>query len=94
MEMLKTMPVTEVKVDRRFVHGASRDPKATAVLGSLLELASGLSLSAVAEGVETQEDLVLLEALECPFAQGYVIAKPMSGDDLLAWAQQSGPPEG
>ena len=28
------------------------------------------------------------------FAQGYVIAKPMSGDDLLAWAQQSGPPEG
>jgi hypothetical protein len=62
MEMLKTMPVTEVKVDRRFVHGASRDPKATAVLGSLLELASGLSLSVVAEGVETQEDLVLLDA--------------------------------
>lgn len=94
MEMLKTMPVTEVKVDRRFVHGASRDPKATAVLGSLLELASGLALSAVAEGVETQEDLVLLEALECPYAQGYVIAKPMSGDDLLVWAQQRGPTEG
>ncbi len=94
MEMLKTMPVTEVKIDRRFVHGASRDPKATAVLGSLLELASGLSLSAVAEGVETNEDLVLLEALECPFAQGYVIAKPMSGDDLLTWAQLRGPAEG
>lgn len=94
MEMLKTMPVTEVKIDRRFVHGASRDPKATAVLGSLLELASGLSLSAVAEGVETNEDLVLLEALECPFAQGFVIAKPMSGDDLLTWAQLRGPAEG
>jgi EAL domain-containing protein (putative c-di-GMP-specific phosphodiesterase class I)/DNA-binding NarL/FixJ family response regulator len=94
MEMLKTMPVTEVKIDRRFVHGASRDPKATAVLGSLLELASGLSLSAVAEGVETTEDLVLLEALECPYAQGYVIAKPMSGDDLLTWAQLHGPAEG
>ncbi|MBK7908579.1 MAG: EAL domain-containing response regulator [Gemmatimonadetes bacterium] len=94
MEMLKTMPVTEVKVDRRFVHGASKDPKATAVLGSLLELASGLSLEAVAEGVETQEDLVLLEALECPYAQGYVIAKPMSGDDLLIWAQLRGPAEG
>jgi len=64
------------------------------VLGSLLELASGLSLSAVAEGVETNEDLVLLEALECPFAQGYVIAKPMSGDDLLTWAQLRGPAEG
>jgi len=90
MEMLKTMPVTEVKVDRRFVHGASRDPKATAVLASLLELASGLSLSAVAEGVETEEDLVLLEALQCPFAQGYVIAKPMPSDDLLRWAQSNG----
>ena len=87
MEMLKSMPVTEVKVDRRFVHGASRDPKATAVLASLLELASGLSLTAVAEGVETEEDLVLLEALQCPYAQGYVIAKPMPGDDLLAWAR-------
>ncbi|MBX7120384.1 MAG: EAL domain-containing response regulator [Gemmatimonadaceae bacterium] len=88
MEMLKTMPVTEVKVDRRFVHGASRDPKATAVLASLLELASGLSLAAVAEGVEDQEDYTLLEALECPYAQGYAIAKPMSGDDLFLWAQQ------
>lgn len=88
MEMLKTMPVTEVKVDRRFVHGAANDPKATAVLASLLELASGLSLSAVAEGVETLEDLALLDALECPYAQGYVIAKPMSGDDLLGWVQQ------
>lgn len=94
MEMLKTMPVTEVKVDRRFVHGASRDPKATAVLASLLELASGLSLSAVAEGVETEEDLVLLEALECPYAQGYVIAKPMPPDELLAWAQARGGVEG
>ncbi len=88
MEMLKSMPVTEVKIDRRFVHGASRDPKATAVLGSLLELASSLSLAAVAEGVETPEDLLLLDALECPYAQGYVIARPMAGDDLLAWAQQ------
>ena len=94
MEMLKTMPVTEVKVDRRFVHGASKDPKATAVLASLLELASGLSLSAVAEGVETEEDLVLLEALECPFAQGYVIAKPMPGDELLLWAQQRSTTDG
>lgn len=94
MEMLKTMPVTEVKVDRRFVHGAAHDPKATAVLGSLLELASGLSLAAVAEGVETLEDLALLEALDCPYAQGYVIAKPMSGDDLLAWAQRQAATEG
>ncbi len=92
MEMLKTMPVTEVKVDRRFVHGASHDPKATAVLASLLELASGLALAAVAEGVETTEDLALLEALDCPYAQGYVIAKPMSGDDLLTWAQQQATP--
>lgn len=85
MEMLKTMPVTEVKVDRRFVHGASRDTKATAVLASLLELAAGLSLAAVAEGVEDQEDYALLEALQCPFAQGYAIAKPMSASDARAW---------
>jgi len=88
MEMLKTMPITEVKIDRRFVHGASKDPKATAVLASLLELASGLRLAAVAEGVEERADYDLLESLRCPFAQGNIIAKPMPGDDLFAWARQ------
>ena len=88
MEMLKTMPFTEVKVDRRFVHEAAADPKATAVLSSLLELASGLGLSAVAEGVERDEDMQLLVALDCPLAQGFAIARPMSGDDLLAWARR------
>lgn len=88
MEMLKTMPITEVKVDRRFVHGASRDPKATAVLRSLLELAQGLSLNAVAEGVETAEDFALLRTLRCPYAQGYVIAKPMPAAELTAWVRR------
>ncbi len=94
MEMLKTMPFTEVKVDRRFVHEASTDPKSTAVLTSLLELASGLGLVAVAEGVERDEDLQLLAALECPLAQGYVIAPPMSGEDFLAWSRRRETPAG
>lgn len=90
MEMLKAMPVTEVKVDQRFVTGAGRDPKASAVLASLIELAASLDLPAVAEGVETAADLDLLRALRCPLAQGFAIGRPMGGDELLQWAAQRG----
>jgi EAL domain-containing protein (putative c-di-GMP-specific phosphodiesterase class I) len=40
----------------------------------------------VAEGVETQEDWNLLHKLDCQMAQGYFVAKPMSGQDFTVWA--------
>ena len=45
-------------------------------------MASKLRIEAVAEGVETKDQLVLLRQLGCPLAQGYLIGKPMPGDDF------------
>jgi EAL domain-containing protein (putative c-di-GMP-specific phosphodiesterase class I) len=50
-------------------------------------MARELNLKAVAEGVETQEEWELVNELGCDMAQGYFIARPMPGDDLLAWKQ-------
>ena len=52
-------------------------------------MAHGLGLTVVAEGIETREQLALLQLQGCDAVQGWYIARPMPLDDLLAW---TGPP--
>jgi EAL domain-containing protein (putative c-di-GMP-specific phosphodiesterase class I) len=52
---------------------------------SILDLASSLNLTVVAEGVETEEVLDLLEHLGCPLAQGYWFSRPIPGPILTGW---------
>ncbi len=85
LEQLKRIPFTELKIDRAFVFGAARDPAARAILDSSVNLARNLSMSTVAEGVETQEDWDLVESLGVDMVQGYFIAKPMPADQFDAW---------
>ncbi len=86
MDQLGRIPFTELKIDRGFVTGAGSKPAARAILESSLELARRFNLKSVAEGVESEADLVLLEALGCDYAQGYALARPMDGAALLAFA--------
>ncbi|MEE9552259.1 MAG: EAL domain-containing response regulator [Gammaproteobacteria bacterium] len=85
MEQLKRIPFTELKIDRMFVTEATNDSSARAILESTVELAKKLQLQTVAEGVETKEDLTLVEELGCDFAQGYYIAMPMAANEFGAW---------
>ncbi len=85
MQQLKTIPFTELKIDRAFVNGASNDPEARAMLETSVDLARALGLSLVAEGVEVEEDWNVLARLGVDLAQGWYIAKAMPGDELLAW---------
>ncbi len=88
MQQLKAIPFTELKVDRAFVDGASKDPEARAMLESSVDLARALGLSLVAEGVEVEDDWNLLAELGVDLAQGWYIAKAMPGDELLSWWQE------
>jgi len=85
MLQLSRVPCTELKVDRAFVNGASDSQHLRILLESALDIASKLGLGVVAEGVETQQDWMLLSDLGCGEVQGYFVAKPMPGDALLAW---------
>jgi len=87
MQQLQRIPFTKLKVDRAFVHGAAHDPERRAMLESSVELARKLDLTLVAEGVELAEDWQLLKDLGVDEAQGYFIAKPMPGDELIGWSE-------
>jgi len=88
MQQFARCPFTEVKIDRAFVNGAAQWPNRHVVLKSALELGQRLGVATVAEGVETEEDWKLLRDLGCDMAQGYLLARPMAGDQLSAWIRQ------
>jgi len=85
MQQFARCPFSELKIDRAFVHGASRWPNRHVVLRSAIELGQRLGVATVAEGVETQADWQLLRSLGCEMAQGYLLARPMEGEQLAGW---------
>ncbi|MEO1456725.1 MAG: bifunctional diguanylate cyclase/phosphodiesterase [Pseudomonadota bacterium] len=83
--MLVRMDVDTVKLDRSLVADLSTNADNRVIVQSTLMLAKQLSLTALAEGVETDDDLALLHELGCHEAQGYGISRPMARDKVTAW---------
>lgn len=79
---LKRFPVDLVKVDRSFVDGLGSDPEDSAIVAAVVSLGHALGLRVVAEGVETEQQLSELVALECDLAQGYFFAPPQPAVDI------------
>lgn len=65
-----------LKIDRSFVARLGTDPKAQAIIRSLVELARTLDMTVVAEGVETEEQKVMLASAGCQMLQGYLFSRP------------------
>ncbi len=82
---LKRLPVRELKIDRSFVMGMTKDNNDAAIVRSTIDLAHNLGLRVVAEGVENAAVLAQLERLNCDEAQGYHIGKPMPAADIHSW---------
>jgi diguanylate cyclase (GGDEF)-like protein/PAS domain S-box-containing protein len=81
MSYLKRFPVQALKVDRTFVDGLGREPEDSAICTAVISLAHALGLRAIAEGVETPEQLAELRTLGCELAQGYLFGKPAPADE-------------
>ena len=71
-----------LKIDRSFVGRLGRSAEDDAVVAAVIALAKAYRLAVVGEGVETPEQLAALRTMGCDWAQGYLIARPMSGPDL------------
>ncbi len=82
---LTRLPATELKIDRSFITGMCENARDEAIVRSTIDLARHLDLHVVAEGIETPAVLERLAGLGCDTAQGYLIAKPLSGEQLTAW---------
>lgn len=75
---LHELPIHVLKIDRSFVRNLCQGKQFMALARSIIELAGNLGLRTVAEGIETPNDLAVLQALGCDDGQGYLFAKPLS----------------
>jgi diguanylate cyclase (GGDEF)-like protein/PAS domain S-box-containing protein len=84
---LKRLAVSLLKIDQSFVRDMLHDPEDLAIVESVLGLAAAFHHQALAEGVESLEQGEILLQLGCELAQGYVIARPMSGESIPHWVR-------
>jgi diguanylate cyclase len=89
LSRLRRFAVHELKIDRSFVEHVATDQHDLAIVRSIIDLAHGMGLLAVAEGVEDQASWDLLAELGCDEAQGYHMSRPLSAADLAVWRLSS-----
>lgn len=82
LSYLRRFPIDQLKVDRSFVRDVATDPDSATIARAIVALAHNLHLDAVAEGVETPEQLAFLEDIGCDRVQGFLFSRPVPADDL------------
>jgi diguanylate cyclase (GGDEF)-like protein len=89
LSYLKRIPADKVKIDKSFVDGIDKEVDDTAIVHMVLALAEVLEKTVVAEGVETAEQFRALRGLNCRYAQGYWISRPLLPSDFIRMVEQA-----
>jgi EAL domain-containing protein (putative c-di-GMP-specific phosphodiesterase class I) len=82
LSYLRKLPLNRVKIDRSFVGDLLHDPDARSIVKAVISLADDLQMSTTAEGVEEVEQLAALREQNCTEAQGFLISRPISADEV------------
>ncbi|MBR6916951.1 MAG: EAL domain-containing protein [Clostridia bacterium] len=82
LNMLSTMPIDVLKMDRAFIRDIDRDEKDVQMVELILDIAKNLKVPVIAEGVETEEQYGLLKKLGCKFAQGFYFCRPLPAGEF------------
>ncbi|WP_395445250.1 EAL domain-containing protein [Caulobacter sp. UC70_42] len=85
LSTLQSFPFDKIKIDKSFVENIHRHDRATVIVRAVLGLGRSLEIPVVAEGVETEEQIVFLRGENCTELQGYAIGRPAPIDTLSAW---------
>ena len=86
---LHRLPIAGLKIDRSFIAALTTGEQAVAIVRSIVALAQTLGLYTIAEGVETAEQLAVLESLGVVYAQGFFFSPALSLADLLDFSAES-----
>jgi len=89
LSYLTRFPLKLLKVDRSFVSKISSDPRSAEIARTIVTLAHNLGLKALAEGIETDEQLATLRALGCEFGQGYFFSPPVDPGEATGFIGRS-----
>ena len=86
LSRLREMPVSVLKIDRSFVSNVEADPQSASIVSAFLELARGLGMTTLAEGIEREEEFAFLKERGCQLGQGYLFSKPVPPEEIIAFA--------
>ncbi len=80
---LKKLPIDTLKIDRSFVQDIPHNPDSMRIIDALIAMSHKLSLSVIAEGIESEEQFRFLKANGCDFGQGNMYCKPVNTTGLI-----------
>jgi diguanylate cyclase (GGDEF)-like protein len=81
---IRDMPVDVLKIDRSFVSGVDVDPQNRSIVSAFIELARGLGVTTLAEGIETEGELAFVRDRGCVMGQGFYFSKPVPPEEIIA----------
>ncbi len=82
LNYLKLLPIDIIKIDKSFIDSINYDAKDRVLLENIIHLAHGFQLAVIAEGIENEDQLKVLQDMKCDMFQGYYFGKPMGKDDF------------
>jgi len=82
LNYLKQLPISEIKIDRSFVNGLPSNASDKAIVTTIIQMAHNLGMNVVAEGIETEEQLLFLSKNACSVGQGYYFSRPFPPNEL------------
>ena len=85
LAQLRTLPMSQLKIDRSFVITMDTNPENALIIRSMIDLGHSLGFTVVAEGVETQRSMTTLSSYGCDIAQGYHFSRPLPPEAFLDW---------
>ncbi|MTV41774.1 putative bifunctional diguanylate cyclase/phosphodiesterase [Duganella radicis] len=91
LSLLKTLPISSIKIDRVFLQGVPHDRDDCAIVRTIIDLGLNMRLRVIAEGVESATQLGFLRQFDCTQVQGYLSGRPVVLASLLAAAQENRP---
>ena len=92
LSYMHSFPVSSLKIDRSFVQRLDGNPENLGLIPAIISIAKTMGMSAIAEGIETTQQLNQLKTLGCDFGQGYLFSKPVEAQratELIASANPS-----
>jgi len=87
LSYLRRYAIDKLKIDQSFIRSIEHNPDNREIVQAIVRMAHGLRMTTIAEGVETEAELDWLKQFGCDEIQGYLYAKPMSAEALIAWAK-------
>ena len=87
---LRRFPISGIKIDRIFIASMLEREEDHKIVRTLIDLAHNLGIHCVAEGVETDLQLIELKKLGCDYAQGFLFSRPVKAEEALAMIQSAG----